>query len=246
MNILDNSNKLADSEEIIFNLGKLQSVEDYDPIIPVSKIQQVNQIFEHYNINSQNSGSNIISEENDNVREEEIVNKNGINKEENTFTTFSPTRIILPIGSNNSPRQSTLYNDHYTIKNKKFFPTNTKSKEKSKYYKKLKYKNVIYKIGEYILIKENETSNMVGKLKKIKDLAGDIEHPDWPMVLVRWYIYIYIYRYYTKKEIDRIINVPNKQYFDSIGNNELFVTNHYDYVFVDTIYGKCTVYIYIY
>ncbi len=55
-----------------------------------------------------------------------------------------------------------------------------------KVYKKIKFKGEIYSLGDEILIKENDNSNMVGVLKRVIAQGGSVDHPTWPMIEVQW------------------------------------------------------------
>ena len=102
-----------------------------------------------------------------------------------------------------------------------------------KEYKKLKYKNIIYKIGDTIIVKDSTTSELICKLMKIIPKNGNLEKPDWPMIEVLWY--------YKKDEIDFVSNHISKDLQNCIADNELFETNHRDKIFADCILDHCRV-----
>ena len=63
-------------------------------------------------------------------------------------------------------------------------------KRNSIYYTKLKFKDNIYAIGDNIMLKENETSNMIGQIIKIIEQGDDIELPHVPTIQIKWLINI--------------------------------------------------------
>ena len=54
-------------------------------------------------------------------------------------------------------------------------------------YSQLKFRGTVYKVGDYVLIRESKKSNMVGQLQAIVEQGGDSEHPKRPMIEVKWY-----------------------------------------------------------
>lgn len=60
---------------------------------------------------------------------------------------------------------------------------------------------MVYTVGETLLFRETEISNIVGKLVRIIPEGGNPAHPKWPMIEVQWYILLnktFIFRYYKK------------------------------------------------
>jgi hypothetical protein len=108
-----------------------------------------------------------------------------------------------------------------------------KYSKRKKDYKKLRYKSQIYEVGNPILIKHEDDTNTVGKLKKIIAQGGLSENQEWPSVDVQCY--------YKKDKINKEKNNIDKAIYDNIGDNELFETDEVTRVFVDTINGICRV-----
>lgn len=56
-------------------------------------------------------------------------------------------------------------------------------------YSKIKYKNEIYNLNDYILIKPPESSEknyLIGKILKIISSNGIEKYPYWPCVEIQW------------------------------------------------------------
>jgi len=54
-------------------------------------------------------------------------------------------------------------------------------------YSKLKLRGEIYNVGETVLIRESQNSNLVARIEKIIKENGDPMNPTWPMIEVTWY-----------------------------------------------------------
>ena len=103
-------------------------------------------------------------------------------------------------------------------------------------YDSIKFREIIFKIGDVLLIQSPE-ENLIGELIKIIPINGLKEYPFWPTVQVRWY--------YKKKDINRKKNnLLIQQNFDSISDYELFPSNHKDIIYIESIINKCKVYSY--
>ena len=103
-------------------------------------------------------------------------------------------------------------------------------------YDSIKFRDIIFKIGDVLLIQSSE-ENLIGELIKIIPSNGIKEYPFWPTVQVKWY--------YKKKDINRKKNnLLNQQNFDSISDYELFPSNHKDIIYIESIINKCKVYTY--
>ena len=98
-------------------------------------------------------------------------------------------------------------------------------------YTQLKFRGTQYKIGDYVLIRETKTTNMVAQLQNIIALGGDLENPKRPMIEVKWY--------YKKGDLE----VPGITHAEraSLGENEVFDTKVVSKIFVDLLNGKCRV-----
>lgn len=98
-----------------------------------------------------------------------------------------------------------------------------------KEYRKLKYKNKIYSLGEILLIRNYEDPNndFLGILKKI--MKVQIEGSLSILVEIQWY--------YRKSDL------PKKYsgFMDDISESEVFLTDHKDITSVECINGICSV-----
>ena len=61
-------------------------------------------------------------------------------------------------------------------------------------YGSIKFRNIIFKLGDVLLIQASE-ENLIGELVKIIPTNGIKEYPFWPTIQVKWY--------YKKKDINR-------------------------------------------
>ena len=103
-------------------------------------------------------------------------------------------------------------------------------------YDSIKFRNIIFKIGDVLLIQASE-ENLIGELVKIIPTNGIKEYPFWPTIQVKWY--------YKKKDINRKKNnLTNQQNFDALSEYELFPSNHKDIIYIESILNKCNVYSY--
>ncbi|KRX02308.1 Zinc finger, FYVE/PHD-type [Pseudocohnilembus persalinus] len=97
-----------------------------------------------------------------------------------------------------------------------------------KEYRKLKFKQTIYKLDGTLLISNGDDpdNDYIGKLKKIIRIDFEQVHT---LIQLQWY--------YKKSDIDSKYN-NQKQNFSE---NEVFLTEHTDYALVDCINGKCDI-----
>ena len=101
-------------------------------------------------------------------------------------------------------------------------------------YDSIKFRNIIFKIGDVLLIQASE-ENLIGELIKIIPTNGIKEYPFWPTIQVKWY--------YKKKDINRKKNnLLIQQNFDALSDYELFPSNHKDIIYIESILNKCKVY----
>ena len=110
----------------------------------------------------------------------------------------------------------------------------TEAQLKKRHYKKICFKDTLYHVGETLLFKETETSNIIGRLVRIIPEGGNPLHPKWPMLEVQWF--------YKKQDLDfkKLGIAPEDLRY--IGDNEVFLTNHFDKIYPDSINGRCRVY----
>ncbi|CAD8197630.1 unnamed protein product [Paramecium octaurelia] len=103
-----------------------------------------------------------------------------------------------------------------------------KNKKSRTSYKQLKYEGIIYKIGQNLCIKADRRIDYVAKLIKIVKLV-DNDDEIYPLIKVQWY--------YRKFELE---NIP-KPYMDYISENEVFKTNEYDYIEIESIVSLASI-----
>ena len=121
-------------------------------------------------------------------------------------------------------------------KNKKGLEKLKKFVDANLTYDSLKFRNIVFNIGDVLLIQAPE-EDLIGELIKILPINGKKEYPFWPTVQVKWY--------YKKKDINRRKNnLLNQQNFDSISDYELFPSNHKDIIYIESILNKIKVFSY--
>jgi hypothetical protein len=104
-------------------------------------------------------------------------------------------------------------------------------KEPSRKFSKILFNDVVYCIGEYLLLRETQKSTIVGRLVEIVPTGGSPSHPDWPMIKVQWH--------YRKHDLDWPKLGIVEEDLEFIGENEVFPSRHFDTVFADAIVSKC-------
>jgi len=93
------------------------------------------------------------------------------------------------------------------------------------------FNDVVYCLGEFLLLRETQKSTIVGRLVDIIPSGGSAQQPDWPMIKVQWY--------YKKQDLDfRKLGILDED-LEYIGENEVFPSKHYDKIFADAIVAKC-------
>ncbi len=108
-------------------------------------------------------------------------------------------------------------------------------------YSQLKFKGTVYKLGDYVLIRETKKTNMVGQLTGIVSQGGDETNPRRPMVEVRWYsVSRAMGRFYKKDDLGELPGVSERERA-SLGENEVFDTRCMSKVYADLLNGKCRV-----
>ncbi|CAD8144646.1 unnamed protein product [Paramecium octaurelia] len=107
----------------------------------------------------------------------------------------------------------------------KILQTDNKSRTN---YQKLKYQNQIYHVGQNLCISGDNRSIYVAKLIKIVKLYDD-EDNCLPFIKVRWFC--------RKTELAGL----SKDCLDCISENEVFKTNEFDYIEIESIVGLATI-----
>lgn len=104
----------------------------------------------------------------------------------------------------------------------------------NKEYKKFKYNDEIYSVGDNILICDYNSNHLIGKIMKINNFNGIRKDFYWPSIQINWY--------YKKEDIMELSkNIIGGINMDSISNYEVFNSNHSDFIFIETIISKCEV-----
>lgn len=69
----------------------------------------------------------------------------------------------------------------------------------------------------------------VGKITKIIPNGGISIYKNWPTIQVQWY--------YRKKDI----YLSNLSYKEDLSENEIFLSNHFENIIIESIISKCTI-----
>ena len=148
-------------------------------------------------------------------------------------------KIQSPLEESNPPNNNQVNTQdklNELSKNKQGLEKLKKYVDSNLSYDSIKFRDIIFKIGDVLLIQASE-ENLIGELIKIIPINGIKEYPFWPTVQVKWY--------YKKKDINRKKNnLLNQQNFYSISDYELFPSNHKDIIYIESIINKCKVYTY--
>ncbi|CAD8048032.1 unnamed protein product [Paramecium primaurelia] len=91
-------------------------------------------------------------------------------------------------------------------------------------YQKLKYQNQIYNVGQNLCIRGDNRSVYIAKLTKIVKLHDD-EDNYLPFIKIQWY---------NRKT--ELMGLPKDQ-LECISENEVFKTNEFDYIEIESIIG---------
>lgn len=109
--------------------------------------------------------------------------------------------------------------------------TSTKLKLKDKPYSKIRYRGVIYSIGDDVMLSDGNDGFYVAKIMKINHLGDKTTHKRWPSINVQWY--------YRKQDISPIGSIAVSK--ESISENEVFLSDHRENIIIESIISKCTV-----
>jgi len=150
-----------------------------------------------------------------------------------------PKKIFPPLdepNTSNSNQINTQDKLNELSKNKQGLEKLKKYVNSNLSYDSIKFRDIIFNIGDVLLIQASE-EHLIGELIKIIPINGLKEYPFWPTIQVKWY--------YKKKDINRKKNnLLSQQNFDSISDYELFPSNHKDIIYIESIINKCKVYSY--
>lgn len=163
--------------------------------------------------------------------EKSNIHNNNQNKHNSKGDTKKLTQEMTSEQSNNQFKTQEKLNELSKNKNeleklKKFVDSNLT-------YDRLKFRDIIFKVGDVLLIQAAD-ENLIGELIKIIPNNGLKEYPFWPTIQVRWY--------YKKSDINRKKNnLIDQQNFNSISEYEIFPSNHKDIIYIESIINKCKV-----
>ena len=100
-------------------------------------------------------------------------------------------------------------------------------------YQHIKFKDFVFSVGDFLLINDVSEDFSIGKLVKIIPRNGLSDISYWPCIKVQWF--------YRKKDIDLKINSLDKKKYDSISDYEVFFSEHYDNIFLESVIRKAFV-----
>ena len=156
-----------------------------------------------------------------------------------TIKKGKPKKSPSPLEESNPPNNNQINTQdklNELAKNKQNLEKLKKYVDSKLSYDSIKFRDIIFKLGDVLLIQASE-ENLIGELIKIIPEGGIKEYPFWPTVQVKWY--------YKKHDINRKKNnLLNQQNFDAISDYELFPSNHKDIIYIESIINKCKVYTY--
>ena len=103
-----------------------------------------------------------------------------------------------------------------------------KPSRSKKVYTKFQYRDQIFKVGDVCrFFQEANVPDLLGKIMSI--CSTDTKHPDFAKIKVRWF--------YQKRDLFRT-KLSKEELTQVAEDVELFPTNHYQNVYVQTINGK--------
>lgn len=85
-----------------------------------------------------------------------------------------------------------------------------------------------------MILKESQYKILVCKLLEICPTGGIPDFQEWPTIKVKWYYH------WSELELSQMGIPPEDEKY--LGENELFDSDHHDYVYMDSILGKCDVF----
>lgn len=100
-----------------------------------------------------------------------------------------------------------------------------------KIYSKFRYQGSIYSVGDTVMLSDGENGFYVAKIVKVIVKNGIISSKQWPSIQVQWY--------YRKNDI--VLSNSNATYKVGLSDNEVFISDHYENVIIESIISKCTV-----
>lgn len=93
---------------------------------------------------------------------------------------------------------------------------------------------MIYEIGDIIKIELDNGTTCMAKLIEIIPKKGKSSKVIWPSIKVQWY--------YSKEDINRQKNgLKDESLFRYLSKYELFLTNHSDIVYIESVVTKCLI-----
>lgn len=134
-------------------------------------------------------------------------------------------------------------------------------------YSKIKYKNMLYSLGDNVIIR-TDFDYYIAKIIRIIPINGIMKYRYWPTIEIKQYHFLFrekifiVYfshvcffnynskfnlinfynSYYKKNEINRDKNgLLDDEKFDSLSEKELFQSEHKDIIAIENISAKCKV-----
>lgn len=97
---------------------------------------------------------------------------------------------------------------------------------------KFKYQSQIYSEGDNVMLSDGDSGFYVAKIVKLIPKGGISAYKYWPTIKVQWY--------YRKKDVLKSTS-KYKNYLQNSSIYELFESDHYEIVIIESIIGKCKV-----
>lgn len=120
---------------------------------------------------------------------------------------------------------------YYAIDKKDEKHNMLKSTLRELYYTKFKYLGNVYSVGDDVEIFNSESQNSVAKILKIITFNGIKKNFYWPTIEVQWYY----------KKTDLSVELLSQRELKCLSDFEVFLSNHKDVIYIESIVGKCKV-----
>lgn len=98
-------------------------------------------------------------------------------------------------------------------------------------YSKFRYQGNVYSVGDTVMLSDGENGFYIAKITKLILQSGIAAYKKWPTIQVQWY--------YRKKDI--YLPSMSETYRDGLSDNEVFVSDHFENIIIESILSKCSV-----